>query len=198
MESLTVALFPGTDKDWIGGGAGGGIKIFRRNKIFRRKFYVSQCGKYSLGIIYCCINSGNRKSLENRGVIIKFFRRKFHKISCLTVPKNSVGESSTVLLISGIKKVWIQVGEYQDFLSKLFCLFCLTVPKNSVAEPFTVALFPGTDKVGIGGRGGVSRFSVHSAGLSKFLCLTVLETSVGETFTVALTLGIEKVWTKAG
>ena len=82
------------------------------------------------------------------------------------MPKNSVGESSTVLLISGIKKVWIQVGEYQDFLSKLFCL---TVPKNSVAEPFTVALFPGTDKVGIGGRGGVSRFSVeifmsHSAG----------------------------------
>ena len=71
------------------------------------------------------------------------------------MPKNSVGESFTVALISGIKKVWIQVGKYQDFLSKIFCL---TVPKNSVVEPFTVALFPGTDKVGIGGGGSIKIF----------------------------------------
>ena len=106
------------------------------------------------------------------------------------MPKNSVGESSTVLIISGIKKVWIQVGEYQDFLSKIFCP---TVSKNSVVEPFTVALFPGTDQVGIGGGGGG-----YQDFPSKILCLTVLETSVGETLTVALILGIEKVWTKAG
>ena len=28
VESFTVALFPGTDKDWIGGGARGGISRF--------------------------------------------------------------------------------------------------------------------------------------------------------------------------
>ena len=52
------------------------------------------------------------------------------KVFCLTVPKNSVGESFTVASISGIEKVWIRGGgEYQVFPSKIFCL---TVLKLSV------------------------------------------------------------------
>ena len=70
------------------------------------------------------------------------------EIFCLTVPKISVGASFTVASISGIEKVWIREGVYQDFLSKIFCL---TVPKISVGESFTVALIPGTEKVWIGG-----------------------------------------------
>ena len=46
---------------------------------------------------------------------------------CLTVPKFFVGQSFTVALISGIEKVSIIRGEYQDFPSKFFCL---TVPKH--------------------------------------------------------------------
>ena len=61
-----------------------------------------------------------------------------------------VGESFTVALFLGIEKVWIRVGEYQEFLLKIFCL---TVPKISVVESFTVAFFPDTDRVLIeGGR----------------------------------------------
>ena len=67
----------------------------------------------------------------------------------------SVGESSTVAIISGIEKVWMRGGEYQDFRSQIFCL---TVPKKFVGEPFSVSLIAGNEKVWIG-RGGVSRLS---------------------------------------
>ena len=59
------------------------------------------------------------------------------------MPKNFVGEFFTVSLFSGIGKVWIMNGEFQDFLSKFFCL---TVPKNSVGESFTVAVVSGSEK----------------------------------------------------
>ena len=62
------------------------------------------------------------------------------------MPKISVGESFTVALFSGIEKVWIRVGEYQDFLSKIYCV---TVPKTSIGESFTVAFFSGIEKVWI-------------------------------------------------
>ena len=56
---------------------------------------------------------------------------------CLTVPKNSTGESFSVSSFSGIEKVWrrgrVGGGKYQDFPSKNFCL---TVPKTLVGEPF--------------------------------------------------------------
>ena len=61
------------------------------------------------------------------------------KISCLLVPKISVGESVTVALFSGSEKVWIGVGgEYQGFPSNILCL---SLPKYSVGESFTVAIF---------------------------------------------------------
>ncbi len=53
-------------------------------------------------------------------------------------------------------------GEFQDFLSKIFCL---TVPKFSVeGGSFTVAIISGFEKVSIrvgGGGAGVSRFFVE-------------------------------------
>ena len=56
------------------------------------------------------------------------------EIFCLIVPKIFVGESFTVALISGSDKVYGQEGggEYQHFLSKIFCL---TVQKTSVGNP---------------------------------------------------------------
>ena len=59
------------------------------------------------------------------------------------MPKISVGESFTVVLISGSEKVWIG-GGYQDFPSTVLCL---TVPKFPVGESFTVALISGSEKV---------------------------------------------------
>ena len=76
------------------------------------------------------------------------------------MPKNSVGESFTVAILSGIEKVWIRGGgEYPDFPWKHFCL---TVPKISVGESFTVAIISGIEKVWIREKGGVSRFSAES------------------------------------
>ena len=52
------------------------------------------------------------------------------KISCLTVPKNAVGELCSHSLVSGIEKVWIRVGggggmEYHKILyRKLFVSQC--------------------------------------------------------------------------
>ena len=73
------------------------------------------------------------------------------------MPKNFVGESFSVALISGIEKDLIGRGEYQDFPSRIFCL---TVLSFSVGESFTVALISGIEKVWIG-RGGGSIKSFH-------------------------------------
>ena len=84
--------------------------------------------------------------------------------------KNFVGESFTVALILGIKKVWIRGGgEYQDFLLKIFCL---KLPKISVGETFTVAIILGIEKVWI-------RMGYYQDFLSKSFCLTVPKKSVG-------------------
>ena len=75
--------------------------------------------------------------------------------------------------------------EYQDFLSKTFCL---TVPKFSVGEPFRVSLISGTQKV----------YEQEGAGYqdlpSKIFCLTVPKNFVGESFSVPLISGIEKFY----
>ena len=64
---------------------------------------------------------------------------------CLTVPKNAVGESFSLLLLSDIEKVWMRGcwgGECQDFPSKTSCL---TVPKNFVRQHFNVSLISGIE-----------------------------------------------------
>ena len=100
------------------------------------------------------------------------------------MPKNSVGESFTITLISGTEKNWRGGGEYQDFPSKIFCL---TVPKISVWEILYCCINFGYRK-SLDGRGGVSRFSVEN-----FLSYSA-ENLPTESFTVALFSGTEKVW----
>ena len=99
------------------------------------------------------------------------------------MPKNTVGESFTVALISGSGKFYGQQGrgKYQDFPSKSFCV---TVPKNFGEESFTVAGLSGTGNVWIGR--GVSRFSVE-----KFLSDSP-ESLRRESFTVASFSSSEK------
>ena len=58
------------------------------------------------------------------------------KLFCFTVPKDFVGESFSVSLVSNIEKIWIRGRrKYCNFPSKIFCL---TVPKNFVGDPFCV------------------------------------------------------------
>ena len=104
------------------------------------------------------------------------------------MPKNSVGESFTITLISGTEKNWRGGGEYQDFPSKIFCL---TVPKISVWEILYCCINFGYRK-SLDGRGGVSRFSVEN-----FLSYSA-ENLPRESFTVALFSGTEKVWIREG
>ena len=214
----------GTEKVWRNGGGG--------YQDFTSKIFCLTVPKISVG------NPWGKRGGEYQDFLSKIF--------CLTVPKIFVGESFTVALISGSEKVWIggggvsrfsvenflshsaenlrresvgeEGGEYQDFLSKIFCL---TVPKIFVGESFTVALISGSEKVWIGGGGEyqdflskifcltVPKISVgnpwgkrgggeYQDFLSKIFCLTVPKIFVGESFTVALISGSEKVWIGGG
>ena len=52
---------------------------------------------------------------KREGEVSRFSFKTF----CLTVPKNAVGESFSLSLISGIEKVWMRGwGEFPDFPSK--------------------------------------------------------------------------------
>ena len=128
---------------------GGGVSRFSVENVMSHS-----AENFRRGILYCCIISRLRKSLDRMGGEYQDFP---FKNLCLTVRKFFIEVSFTVSLILGIEKVWISVGEYHYFLSKFFRL---TVPKISVGESFTVALFSGSEKVWIGW-GGVSRFSVE-------------------------------------
>ena len=56
-----------------------------------------------------------------------------------------MGKPFSVSLLSGADEVWLRErGEYQDFLSKFFCL---TVPKKLVRESFSVSLFSDMEKI---------------------------------------------------
>ena len=110
------------------------------------------------------------------------------KMFCLTVPKNSVGESCIVALISGTKKVWKGGGggvsrcSVEVFLShtaenfrrgNLYC--CINFgPGKFVKEGGKYQDYP-----------------------SKSFCLTVPKIFVGESSIVAIISGTEKFW-KAG
>ena len=63
--------------------------------------------KFRGGILYCCIDFGNRKGLDRKGRELQGIPSN---IFCLTVPKNFVGQSFIVALISGIEKFWIGRG----------------------------------------------------------------------------------------
>ena len=60
---------------------------------------------------------GYRKSLDERGGGYQDFPSK---VFCLRVPKISVGESFTVAIVSGIKKIWFRGGSIKIFRRKFF------------------------------------------------------------------------------
>ena len=112
------------------------------------------------------------------------------KCFCLTVSKNSVGESFTVALFWGTERVWIRAG-------------CRVVSKFSVekflshsAEKIRKGIFYCCLTFGY-------RKSLYKGGgyqdfVSRFFRRTVPNFSVGESFNVALISDIEKVWIGAG
>ncbi len=59
------------------------------------------------------------------------------------MPKNFLGESFTVALISGTEKVWIRRGSIKIVRGKFFSS---TVPKSFVGEAFFVSVFSGLEK----------------------------------------------------
>ena len=114
-----------------------------RFKIFHQKFSVSHCRKTPYGnfsVLCFRIFPVVERILSKRARSFKFFCRIFF---CLTKPKIPLGECFTVAIISGIEKLWLKEGKYQDCPSKSFCL---TVQKIFVGEPFSVSLFSGIEK----------------------------------------------------
>ena len=95
-ESFIVALISGYRKSLENRGGGVGSKFYGENLLSH------SAENFRRGMLYGCINFGNRKSVE-KGGSIKTFRRKFF-VSLPT--KISVGESFIVAIILGIEKVW--------------------------------------------------------------------------------------------
>ena len=137
-----------------------------------------------MGILYCCINFGYRKSLDKRGEYHNFLS----KIFCLTVPKIFVGESFSVALISGTEKVWRRGGGVWSFYVEKFL--------SHSADKFRRGILYCC--INFGYRKSLDKRVEYHDFLSKIFCLTVPKTSVWESFTVALISGIEKVWIRGG
>ena len=86
------------------------------------------------------------------------------KITCVTVPKLSVGESFTIALISGIKKVWIRKGLVSSFSVKNFLSHSAESFRGGEGRnPLAIQKLRVSEKFGqyVRGGGGVSRFSVE-------------------------------------
>ena len=92
------------------------------------------------------------------------------------MPKNFVGESFSVSLISGIENFYASEGYVTifDFLSKFFCL---TVTKNFVGESFSDSLISRIENF-YAAEGYATTFDF----LSNFFCLTVPKNFEGELF----------------
>ena len=131
-ESFTVALISGIKKVWIRKG--------EYHDFLSKLFFSHSAENFRRGI-HCCVKFEDRKSLDRRGGgggVSRYSVENF-----FSVRKIFVGESFTVAFISGIQKVWIRRGEYQEFLSKIFCL---TVPTKFVGESFSNSINSGIEK----------------------------------------------------
>ena len=124
-EPFSVSLLSGTEKVWIRGGGGGGVSRFSVEN-----FLSHSAEKFRRGILYCCNNSGYRKSLIREGGSIKIFRRKFFVSQCRKIP----WESLQCLRKFGVSKNFmhnsfhiIMHNNNHKFPPKVFCL---TVPKK--------------------------------------------------------------------
>ena len=71
--------------------------------------------------------------------------------------------------VSVVKKLMDErAGEYQDFLSKTFCL---SVPRNFVWKPFSVSLLSGAEEVWI--REGVGSIKIFCRQFSVSQCRNI-------------------------
>ena len=122
--------------------------------IFRRKFFVSQCRRFSWGnhSVFQKI-SGLEKIRYMKGVLLRFC---VGKIFCLILPENFVEGPSLVEKIAGFE-IFLHNRGYHDFPSNILRL---TVPKNFVGDPSVFYKFSSMKKLWI--KKGVSRFSVGS------------------------------------
>ena len=134
-------------------------RVLSRFSIFCR-FFLSQCQKYSQvnpSVQYFRKFPVAKKFMDKRGE--GEYQDFPSKISCLTVPKTSVGEITHLYCCNnfgyrkGLDKGW---GEYHDFPSKFLSV---TVPKYFIGEHFGVSEKFFYRKFScIGGGGGASRF----------------------------------------
>ena len=124
-EIFGVAIFLCVEKVWIIGG-GESIKIFRRN------FFVSHCRKFKyVGILYCLINFGYRKTLCFGGLCHDFLTTFWP-----TVPKKLVGETFCAVFQknSGSEKFIDKrgggggVGNFKTFYRNSFVSQCQKFP----------------------------------------------------------------------
>ena len=124
-ESFTVALISSIEKVWIRGG-GGGIKVFRR------KFSVSECRKFSWGILYCCINFGCRKSLGQKGGVSRFSVKIVLSHNTKKLRRGTIWCFRKFL----VSKFFMLQRVMSRF--SIFCqnFFCLAVPKFFADELF--------------------------------------------------------------
>ena len=103
------------------------------------------------------------------------------------MPKNSVGKSFTVAIISGIEKVWIRGGGVSRFSVEKFL--------SHSAENFRRGVIYCCNSFGyresLDKREGGGEYQDFP---SKIFCLTVPKISVRESFTVAIISCTEKVW----
>ena len=81
-------------------------------------FLCHSAEKFRKRILYCCIKFVQRKSLWTRRG--REYQDIPWKIFCVTVPKNSVGESFAFALKSCIEKVWIRGGGSIKIFCRIF------------------------------------------------------------------------------
>ena len=162
-----------------------------RFSIFCRKFFVSQCRKYSQATLVCCVSENFRwrKSLWIRGggVVSRFSVENFFSLSAEKIRRVILN----CCISSGYRKSLEKKGGGEVTRFYVEC-FCLTVPKKLVGEPFNVSLTPDIEKIWIRRGGSYQDF------LSKIFCFTLPKNSVGESSIVALISGTEKVWRRGG
>ena len=97
---------------------------------FPSKFLSHNAEKKRMGTLSLSLFSGVQKVWMKGWGGVNFPS----KISCLTVPKNFVGQTFRVSPFSGIETLYASEGYVTIFQGKKFCL---TVPKHFVEEPFS-------------------------------------------------------------
>ena len=183
-ESFTVAVFLGTGKTWIRSG-GGSIKIFRR------KFFVSQCRKYSQmnpSLLFFRNFAVAKKFKDKRGGVSRFSAGKFLSHSA----ENFCRGILCCCVIFGYRKSLDKTWgvEYQDVLSTFFVSQCRKKSQVNLSLLFFRKI-PVAKEI-------LDKRWEYQDFPSENFCLTVPKIFVWELLNVELISGTEKTWIKGG